>query len=97
MERLDPAWQTATYAANAVDGFLLGIGADGMMGIGGTAAHPNALTPDVLESQLNGPVRFALEGADPTLGNLIRQQLSSSTIHPRAYLAADLALYDLLG
>ena len=97
MERLDPTWKTATYAASTVEGFLLGIVAHGMMGIGGTAAHPSAVRTDVLESQLNGPVRHALEGADPTLGNLIRQQLSVSNIHPRACVAADLALYDLVG
>ena len=40
MPRADPTWRTASYAGNAVEGFLLQIHADGVTGLGGTAAHP---------------------------------------------------------
>jgi L-Ala-D/L-Glu epimerase len=97
MERIDPTWRTASYAASTVDGFILEIFAGGTVGIGGTAAHPNSISADDLELQLLGPVKEALVGKDPTLANAIRQKLVASNIHPRACLAADLALYDLIG
>ncbi|MBI4529296.1 MAG: hypothetical protein HY695_36315 [Deltaproteobacteria bacterium] len=97
MERLDPTWRTASYAATGVDGFVIEIFAGSTVGIGGTAAHPNSMAADDLENQLNGPVRNALVGADPRLGNLIHQELLASNVHPRARLAADLALHDLIG
>ena len=96
MERLDPSWRTATYAAGAVDGFVVEIFAGSAVGIGGTAAHPNSISADDLATQLDGPVRDTLAGADPRFGNLIRQRLLAGNVHPRARLAADLALHDLI-
>jgi len=97
MPRVDQAWRTASYARNAVEGFILEIDADGATGIGGTAAHPSNISGDQLEAQLNGPVRSALLGADPMAGNVIRQKLREAKLHTRSSIAADLALYDLVG
>ena len=64
MPRVDPGWRTATYAASAVEGLIVEIEADGVVGIGGAAAHPNSVTGDVLGAQLEGPVSSILVGAD---------------------------------
>jgi L-alanine-DL-glutamate epimerase-like enolase superfamily enzyme len=95
MPRVDAGWKTASYAANALEGFILEVDADGVTGIGGTAAHPNSMPADKLDAQLNGPVRAALLGADARRGNLVREAIRNTDVHPRASLAADLALYDL--
>lgn len=97
MQRLDPTYRTASFAAGAAGGFLLEITAGGVTGIGGTAAHPVTIQIEDLAAQLSGPVRKVLLGADPLAGNLIRLDLKRMEIHPRGRLAADLALYDLLG
>ena len=97
MPRVDGGWKTASYAANAVEGFILEIDADGVTGIGGTAGHPNSMPGDKLEAQLNGPIRSALLGSNALCGNAIRETIRSANIHSRASLAADLALYDLTG
>lgn len=97
MPRVDPAWRTASYAGGRVAGFIVEIDADGVTGIGGTAAHPNSITGDQLEAQLNGAVRSALLGADALCGNTIRDAIRTTAVHSRASLAADLALHDLLG
>lgn len=97
MPRVDPAWRTASYAASEVVGFALEVEADGAVGIGGTAAHVNQISPDDLEAQLRGPVTDALFGADAFAGNRVRQKLGEAGIVPRAMLAADLALHDLIG
>lgn len=97
MPRVDPAWRTASYAGNAVEGFILAIDADGITGIGGTAAHPSNISGDELEAELNGPVRSALLGSDPLAGNLIRETIRQANVHTRSSIAADLALYDLTG
>src|SRR5215510_21166 len=55
MPRADPTWLTASYAGNAVEGFLLQIHADGGTGLGGTAAHPRNISGDEREAQLKGP------------------------------------------
>jgi L-Ala-D/L-Glu epimerase / N-acetyl-D-glutamate racemase len=97
MPRVDAGWKTASYAANAVEGFILEIDADGVTGIGGTAGHPNSMPGDKLEAQLNGPIRSALLGSNALCGNAIRETIRSANVHSRASLAADLALYDLTG
>jgi len=97
MPRVDPAWRTASYAAKAVDGFILEIAAGGTTGIGATAAHPSNISGDKLEEELNGPVRSLLVGADALSGNLIRENMRKVNVHTRTSIAADLALYDLTG
>jgi len=97
MPRVDPAWRTASYAGDLVEGFILEIAADGMTGIGGTAGHPRSMPADKLEAQLNGPVRAALLGADALGGNAVRETIRKTAVDARAFIAADLALYDLTG
>ena len=97
MPRVDPAWRTASYAGNSVDGFILEIAADGMIGIGGTAGHPRSMPADKLEAELKGPIRAALLGADPLGGNRVREAIGKTDVDARASIAADLALYDLTG
>lgn len=97
MPRVDPAWRTASYAGNAVDGFIIEIGADGITGIGGTAAHPSNISGDALEAELNGPIRSALLGSDPLCANAVRETIRNADVHNRSSIAADLALYDLTG
>ena len=97
MPRIDHSWKTAAYTGNAVEGFILEIESNGIIGIGGTAAHPKVISSDDLETQLNGPVRHALQGADALGGNKVRRALQDAHVHPRASLAADLALHDLAG
>jgi L-Ala-D/L-Glu epimerase len=97
MPRVDPTWRTASYAGNAVEGFLLQISAGDMTGIGGTAAHPSNISGDDLEAQLNGPVRAALLNADILSANGVREEIRKSNVHTRSLIAADLALYDLTG
>jgi L-alanine-DL-glutamate epimerase-like enolase superfamily enzyme len=96
MTRLDPGWRTASYAANAVDGFVIELIADGLVGIGATAAHPSSISPTQLNAQLTGPIRDIVVGADALCGNEIRRALATTKTHPRARIAADLALYDLV-
>src|ERR1051325_7558121 len=97
MERLDSSWRTASYSAKAVDGFIVQIMAGGFIGIGGTAAHPNNITGDDLERQLQGPVRDACLGQDPLSRQGISIRAEARKVHPRARIAMDLALHDLLG
>jgi len=97
MPRLDPQWRTASYAGDSVDGFILEIFADGVTGLGGTAAHPRSTPAAALEAELRGPVSAALVGASPLSGNGIREAIKKSNVRPRALLAADLALHDLVG
>ena len=97
MQRLDPTYRTASFAASGTVGFILEITAGGVTGIGGTAAHPVTIKIEDLAAQLSGPVRKLLLGADPLAGNLIRLDLKRMDIHSRGRLAADLALYDLMG
>jgi L-alanine-DL-glutamate epimerase-like enolase superfamily enzyme len=97
MPRVDPAWRTASYAGNAVEGFILEVDADGVTGIGGTAAHPSNISGDKLEAELRGPVRAALLGGDPVDANAIRESMRKANLHTRSFIAADLALYDLTG
>ncbi|HWP56461.1 MAG TPA: mandelate racemase/muconate lactonizing enzyme family protein [Candidatus Acidoferrales bacterium] len=97
MPRVDPTWRTSSYAASSIEGFILEVRAGGVVGLGGTAAHPSNISGDDLEAQLNGPVRKILIGADVFEGSRIRESLRAANLHPRATIAADLALYDLLG
>jgi len=97
MPRVDAGWKTASYAASAVEGFIIEVAADGVTGIGGTAGHPNSMPGDKLESQLNGPIRSLLLGADALSGNSVREAIHRANVHARAFIAADLALYDLAG
>ena len=97
MPRVDPAWRTASYADNSVVSFILEIAADGIIGIGGTAGHPRSMPADTLEAQLNGPVKNALLGADALCGNAVRDTIRQANVDARALIAADLALYDLVG
>jgi L-alanine-DL-glutamate epimerase-like enolase superfamily enzyme len=97
MPRVDPAWRTSSYADNAIQGFILEVAAGETVGIGGTAAHPSNISGDDLEAQLKGPVRDLLIGADVYEGSSIREALKAGDLHTRATIAADLALYDLLG
>jgi len=97
MPRVDPSWRTATYAASAVEGLIVEVEADGLVGIGGTAAHPNSVTGDVLEAQLKGPVSNALVGTDALERTAIRERLRGAQLHRSAVSAVDLALNDLVG
>ena len=97
MPRVDPTWRTASYAGSSVESFTLEIVADGITGIGGTAGHPRSMPADKLESELRGPVKTALLGADALCGTAIREAVRQSNVDARALIAADLALYDLLG
>src|SRR5262245_50157708 len=54
MPRADPTWRTASYAGNAVEGFLLQIHTDSVTGLGGTAAHPRNISGDELEGPAQG-------------------------------------------
>lgn len=91
MPRVDPSWRTAAYAANSVEGFILEIHADGVTGIGGTASQPSNISGEKLEAELKGPVRAALLGSDPLLGNAIRTAIRNANVHTRSFIAADLA------
>jgi L-alanine-DL-glutamate epimerase-like enolase superfamily enzyme len=97
MPRVDPAWRTASYAGSAVVGFILELDADGITGIGGTAAHPSNISGDDLEAELNGPIRSALLGADTLSANAVRNLIHQTGVHNRSSIAADLALHDLTG
>ncbi len=97
MTRLDPTWRTASYASSGVDGFIIELIADDVIGIGATAAHPSSISAEKMDAQLNGPIRNVLVGADALDGNEIRRALATTNTHRRARLAADLALYDLVG
>jgi L-alanine-DL-glutamate epimerase-like enolase superfamily enzyme len=97
MPRVDSTWRTSSYAASSIEGFILEVSAGQTVGIGGTSAHPSNISGDDLEAQLNGPVRDILMGADVYEGNRIRESLRAADLHTRATIAADLALYDLLG
>ncbi len=97
MERADPTWKTASYAADSVDVYLLEVYAGGVVGIGGTAAHPSSTPTEELEAHLNGPVTDALKGADALAGARIRTTIRQAKVHSRAVVAADLALHDLTG
>ncbi len=97
MTRLDPTWRTASYASSSVDGFIIEILTDDAIGIGATAAHPRSLSADTIETQLNGPIRDVLVGAEALDGNTIRRALAATDTHQRVRIAADLALYDLVG
>ena len=97
LPRADPAWRTSIYAGTSVEGFIVEITANKTVGIGGSAAHPLVISGDDVEAQLNGPVREILMGADLYDGSRIRESLKAAKVHSRASIAADLALYDLLG
>jgi L-alanine-DL-glutamate epimerase-like enolase superfamily enzyme len=97
LPRVDPAWRTAHYSGAGVCGFILELDADGLSGIGSTAAHVSQISAEDLEAQIDGPVRRILSGADPLAGNVLRRRLRDAQVHSRAMLAADLALQDLLG
>jgi L-alanine-DL-glutamate epimerase-like enolase superfamily enzyme len=97
MDRLDASWRTASYSARAVDGFILRVDAGGFSGLGATAAHPNSISPEDLEVQLAGPIRDACMGADPLFRTTICAKANAARIHPRALIALDLALHDLIG
>lgn len=97
MPRVDPTWRTASYADNSVTSFILEVDADGITGIGGTAGHPRSMPADTLEAQLSGPVKSALLGADALRSNAIRDAIRQANVDARALIAADLALYDLIG
>ncbi len=97
LPRGDAAWKTSIYSGTSVEGFVFEVMANGTVGIGGSAAHPLVISGDDVEAQLNGPVRDILMGADVYDGSRIRQSLNAAKVHSRASIAADLALYDLLG
>jgi L-alanine-DL-glutamate epimerase-like enolase superfamily enzyme len=97
LERIDSSWRTATYSARAVDGFIVQILAGDFIGVGATAAHPNNISGDDLERQLVGPIKEACVGQDPLFRSTICAAAAAKNIHPRALMALDLALYDLLG
>jgi L-alanine-DL-glutamate epimerase-like enolase superfamily enzyme len=80
-----------------VEGFILEIDADGVTGIGGTAAHPSNISGDDLEAELKGPIRAALLGTDTLAANAVRETLRKTNLHTRSLIAADLALHDLTG
>ena len=80
-----------------VEGFILEIEADGVTGIGGTAAHPSNISGDDLEAELNGPIRAALLGSDILEANSVRAAIGKCDVNNRSAIAADLALYDLTG
>src|SRR4051794_25498040 len=102
MPRRDPQWATARYSATqggyeAIQGFVLTAVADGIEGIGATAAHLWQITGDDLQQQLEGPLREVLEGADALNANEMHQRISSLNLSPRARLGADLLVQDLVG
>jgi L-alanine-DL-glutamate epimerase-like enolase superfamily enzyme len=95
LQRRDPAWKTASYSASEVVGVYVGIEADGLMGVGATAAHPRRLSPEALVGQLTETIRPALVGhpVEAAYSNLAK----CGTLHARARIAVDLALFDLFG
>lgn len=97
MPRTDPSWRTALYADSIIDGFVLEVEAEGITGIGATAALVVNVAADDLAAQLSGPLRGALLGSDPFAANAIREHLRKLKLHSRARIAADLALNDWLG
>jgi len=96
MPRVDAGWKTASYAASAVEGFILEVDADGVTGVGGTAGHPNSMPAEKLEAQLNGPIRSLLLGADALSGNSVREAIRRADVHARASIAADLRRHGVL-
>lgn len=95
-DRRDPAWQTASYKASQVTGVHVEIEAGGATAVGATAAHPRRLPADVLIGQLTTQIVPALEGHEVETVNA-RLAKVRAAVHPRAFLAADLALHDLYG
>ena len=97
MPRVDPAWRTASYAANVVNACIVTVGADGFEGIGGASVRPSGFTVQELEAELNGPARALVIGADAGGRADLRQRLRAAGIHRGAVFAIDLALLDLMG
>jgi L-alanine-DL-glutamate epimerase-like enolase superfamily enzyme len=97
MPRVDQAWKTASYSGTAVEGFALEVTAGLITGVGGTAAHVASIGAEVLAGQLEGEVSQTLLGSDPFLGSTPRQKLTSSDLHSRTVIAADIAMHDLVG
>jgi len=97
LPRVDLSWKTSAYKSGHVDAIILEVSAGNHVGIGGTAAHPTEITADALEEQINGPVTDVLNDGDVYSCNKIRNALKAKNVHPLAFLAADLALYDLIG
>jgi L-Ala-D/L-Glu epimerase len=96
MPRVDPAWRTASYAASAVEGIVVELEADGLIGIGGTAAHPRAAAGFDIPGQLKTGARSILLGADALDRRALVEQLRAAGLHASAVSAVDLALNDLL-
>lgn len=97
LRRVDPGWRTSLYSDSTVDGFVLELRADGLVGLGATAALGLQIGGDDLERQLRRDVLPRLRGADPWRGTEVREAIRGAGVHPRTLLAADLALHDLLG
>ncbi len=97
MQRVDRNWKTATYAASSATGFALELTSGSVTGLGATSAHPRMLGPDELFALLDGPVRERLIGADALNGSALRAELAAVGMDPRAVLAVDLALHDMVG
>jgi muconate cycloisomerase len=100
MPRVDPEWRTASYAASEVQGVLIEIAADGVIGVGGLAARPpgkGAIPVEELEEQLTGPIRAALIGQDALERTALLTRLRDAGLHRPAVSAVDIALHDLLG
>src|SRR5579871_770138 len=97
MPRVDPHWRTASYAANVVEGVTVELQAGGAVGTGAAVARPNGIPVEVLERELNGPVRELLVGNDALARTQIHQTLVAGPIQRAVVTAVDIALHDLLG
>lgn len=90
-------FETSTLRSTGEAGFLLEVEADGAVGIGGTGSLASRMSGDELQALLEGPVRETLLGSDAAGHTRLLEQLGARKVHPRAAVAADLALHDLRG
>lgn len=95
LARVDPYWRTSSYSAPDVVGVYVGLRVGEVVGVGASAAHPRRATESRLIAELDALVPI-LSGCPISQ---VRQRISGRfrELHPRARLAVDLALHDLIG
>jgi len=97
MPRVDPAWRTASYAANVVNACIVVVGSEGLEGIGAASVRPSGYAVEELEAELNGRARQHVIGAEVGARAELRRAMRAAGVHRSAVFAIDLALLDLLG